>query len=231
MKNSSQASRALATVILAGCLGFGCGGGDAPQQPAGSTGSAQGGQTPPAQQPSSQVPPPSQQPTSTPDNPDNVADPKAGNAAANPNPDPVTDPATGDTTAPPKSEDKKETAADYPNLKIETLKEGEGDVLEYGKRVKCHYTGTLASGEVFDSSRFNARGEKDERDYTVPAELTIATPGVIKGWSLGMPGMKVGEVRRLTIPADLAYGTAGSGGAVPPNSVLVFEVELVEILQ
>jgi len=99
------------------------------------------------------------------------------------------------------------------------VKEGTGDAVKPGGRVKVHYTGWLTDdkGTVFDSSV--TRGE--------PIEFPLT--GVIKGWQEGIPGMKVGGVRRLKIPADLAYGKRGAGGAIPPDATLVFEVELLEI--
>ena len=172
---------------------------------------------------SSPAPSPSQQPNpAVPGDPGTVGDQTPPPDTSNPG-----DPGAGATT-PPAPEEKK-TAADYPDLKIETLKEGTGDqAITATDTGKWHYTGTLASGEVFDSSRFNPRGE-DTTNYGEPREFGLN--GVIKGWTLGLAGMKPGEVRRLTIPPELGYGAGGSGGGVPPNSVLVFEVELVEIVK
>lgn len=129
-------------------------------------------------------------------------------------------------TQPP---DADKTAADFPDLKIETIKSGAGDdVLAANGTGKFHYTGMLVNGKVFDSSRFNPHGD-GTTGYGEPREFGL--DGVVKGWKLGLAGMKQGEVRRLTIPGDLAYGPQGSGASIPPNSVLVFEVELVEIVK
>ncbi len=95
---------------------------------------------------------------------------------------------------------------------------GKGDPVPAGARVKVHYTGWLTdeAGTVFDSSV--KRGE--------PIEFPLR--GVIKGWQEGIPGMKVGGVRRLRIPPDLAYGNRGAGPLIGPGATLVFEVELLE---
>ena len=104
-------------------------------------------------------------------------------------------------------------------LKIEVIQEGKGDVAEHGQRVTVHYEGRLTDDKVFDASR--PRGQ--------PFSFTIGAGQVIQGWEKGVAGMKVGEMRRLTIPADLGYGAAGAGGVIPPNATLVFDVELLAI--
>ncbi len=104
------------------------------------------------------------------------------------------------------------------NVKIEDLKVGEGKAVKSGDTVIMHYTGTLADGTKFDSSR----------DRGKPFETQIGTGQVIKGWDMGVAGMKVGGIRKLTIPPSLGYGAQGAG-SIPPNSVLIFEVELLEI--
>ena len=83
--------------------------------------------------------------------------------------------------------------------------------------VSVHYEGTLIDGTVFDSSI--QRGE--------PA--TFPLNGVIPGWTEGLQLMKVGDKFRLFVPSDLAYGPSGAGDAIPPNAVLIFDVELLEI--
>jgi peptidylprolyl isomerase len=114
---------------------------------------------------------------------------------------------------------------------VKTLKEGAGDeTLALGMAGRFHYTGWLAGGEVFDSSRFNPRGD-ETAGHGEPREFSVREGGLIEGWTLGLPGMKVGEVRRLVVPPELGYGAAGNGSSVPPNSMLTFEVELVEIVK
>lgn len=97
------------------------------------------------------------------------------------------------------------------------LQEGAGDVVKPGDTVTAHYTGALAKdGTIFQSSH--------DTGQPVPFSLN----SVIKGWTDGVPGMKVGGKRRLLIPADQAYGPAERPG-IPPNSDLVFDIELVKI--
>ncbi|MGE0615181.1 MAG: FKBP-type peptidyl-prolyl cis-trans isomerase [Bacteriovoracia bacterium] len=106
-----------------------------------------------------------------------------------------------------------------PSLKSEDLKVGDGAEAAAGKSVKVHYTGWLTNGTKFDSSL----------DRGVPFEFPLGEGRVIPGWDKGVAGMKVGGKRKLTIPPDMAYGERGAGGAIPPNSTLVFEVELLEV--
>lgn len=104
------------------------------------------------------------------------------------------------------------------NVKIEDIEEGTGPEVKSGDTVVIHYTGTLSNGTKFDSSV--DRGE--------PFETKIGVGEVIKGWDLGVVGMKVGGKRKLTIPPSLGYGDQGVGN-IPPNSILLFDVELLEI--
>lgn len=101
-------------------------------------------------------------------------------------------------------------------LLIEDFVIGQGEEARLGGEVSVHYTGTLDDGTVFDTSRKRNR----------PYEFTIGEGRVIKGWDLGLPGMKVGGKRRLTIPAELAYGSRKKG-KIPANSQLTFTLELV----
>ena len=105
------------------------------------------------------------------------------------------------------------------DMKIETLKEGNGSETKNGDTISVHYTGILENGTKFDSSI----------DRGTPFSFTLGTGQVIQGWDLGVLGMRVGERRKLTIPSELAYGSAGVPGAIPPNATLVFEVELLSI--
>jgi FKBP-type peptidyl-prolyl cis-trans isomerase len=104
-------------------------------------------------------------------------------------------------------------------MKVEILKEGTGEPAKTGDTVSVHYVGTLENGTKFDSSV--DRGEQ--------FSFTLGENRVIQGWELGVLGMKVGEKRRLTIPAELAYGDRAVGNIIPANSTLVFEVELFKI--
>jgi FKBP-type peptidyl-prolyl cis-trans isomerase FkpA len=101
----------------------------------------------------------------------------------------------------------------------EDLVIGNGARAEAGNDVVVHYVGWLQGGKQFDSSR--AR-----RD---PLDLALGAGDVIRGWDEGIPGMRVGGRRRLTIPPALAYGPHGLAGVIPPEATLVFEVELLEV--
>lgn len=104
-------------------------------------------------------------------------------------------------------------------LKKEDLVIGTGAEAKSGSKVTVHYVGTLLDGTKFDSSR----------DRGAPFAFTLGTGEVIKGWDLGVAGMKVGGKRKLTIPSDLAYGAYGSPPVIGPNATIVFEVELLEV--
>lgn len=105
------------------------------------------------------------------------------------------------------------------DLQIEDIKPGAGDEAASGQRVTVHYVGTLTNGIKFDSSRDRGKGFSFE----------LGAGQVIKGWDRGVAGMKVGGMRKLTIPPDLAYGERGFPPVIPPGSTLVFEVELLSV--
>lgn len=102
-------------------------------------------------------------------------------------------------------------------LRIVEISEGTGDVAEAGTNVTVHYVGQLLSGAIFDDSYH--RGEA----------VTVPIDRVILGWREGIQGMKVGGRRRLIVPPQLAYGENGVGDVIPPDSTLVFEVELLAV--
>lgn len=104
------------------------------------------------------------------------------------------------------------------NLKTVILKPGTGDEAVNGTMVTVNYTGWLVNGTKFDSSL----------DRNRPLEFTLGAKEVIEGWEKGVLGMKVGEIRRLEIPANMAYGDRDLG-IIPPNSDLIFEVELLKV--
>ena len=105
-------------------------------------------------------------------------------------------------------------------LKIEVLKEGIGNGAAKNDRVIIKYIGTFKDGTQFASSD----------DSQKPLTFVLGENKVIKGWELGILGMKMGEKRRLTIPSSLAYGKTGRPPVIPPNAPLIFEVELLGIL-
>lgn len=104
-------------------------------------------------------------------------------------------------------------------VKIEDTVVGTGQEVKPGDTVIIHYRGMLEDGTQFDSSY----------DRGAPLTIQIGTGAVIEGWDQGVPGMKVGGQRKLTIPPSLGYGEAGSPPTIPPNSTLLFDVELVGI--
>ena len=104
-------------------------------------------------------------------------------------------------------------------LVIETLATGTGAAAVPGDTVSVHYTGWLTNGTKFDSSR----------DRNEPFNFKLGAGQVIPGWDEGVAGMQPGGKRRLTVPAQLAYGARGAGGVIPPNAVLVFEVEYLGV--
>ncbi len=126
----------------------------------------------------------------------------------------VSDPVTPAPNEPPPEVSGEETSLDSGLVYIDFVP-GVGQVAETGDTVTVNYTGWLQeTGQMFDSG---------------PFQFVVGNEGVIAGWDLGLPGMAVGGSRRLIIPADLAYGEAGTGGIIPPNATLIFDIELVDI--
>lgn len=116
-------------------------------------------------------------------------------------------------------EKKQELKSGSSGLKIEDIKVGTGPQVKDGDTVVMHYTGWLEDGKKFDSSR----------DRGTPFEVKIGVGYVIRGWDMGVPGMKVGGKRKLTIPHELGYGKYGVDPVIPGFATLIFEVELLKI--
>ena len=104
-------------------------------------------------------------------------------------------------------------------LICEDIEIGEGAEAVAGSTVVVHYSGFLTDGSKFDSSL----------DRNDPFSFKLGAGMVIRGWDVGFSGMKVGGKRKLTIPPEMGYGSAGAGGVIPPNATLVFDVELLEV--
>lgn len=103
-------------------------------------------------------------------------------------------------------------------LQIIDIEEGTGAIVQPGDTITAHYTGALCkNGVIFQSS------------HDFGKAITFGLSQVIKGWTDGVPGMKVGGMRRLIIPSQMAYGSARAASNIPPNSDLVFDIELVGI--
>ena len=115
---------------------------------------------------------------------------------------------TGDGT-------KTDSGLQYWDIKV-----GAGQEAKDGDHVKVHYTGWFTSGKKFDSSV----------DAHQPYSFTLGKGDVIKGWDEGVTGMKVGGKRQLRIPPELAYGEKGYKDIIPPNSTLIFDVQLLAVI-
>ena len=129
-------------------------------------------------------------------------------------------PAASGTPAPAKAEKPLgPPVTTKSGLQYQVFKKGTGAVAKSGQMVSVHYTGWLKDGTKFDSSV----------DRGQPFEFGLGQGQVIAGWDEGVAGMKVGEKRKLTIPAKLGYGDTGAGGVIPPGATLVFDVELLGV--
>ena len=126
----------------------------------------------------------------------------------------------GSPEAPVTVADTDYTTTDS-GLKYYELAAGDGPTPEPGQLVAVHYTGWLEDGTKFDSSL----------DWGQPFIFPLGEQVVVPGWDEGVSTMKVGDQRQLVIPPELAFGEAGIDGLIPPNSTLIFEVELVDIQQ
>jgi FKBP-type peptidyl-prolyl cis-trans isomerase len=149
-----------------------------------------------------------------------LANPPAGQKSPAAQKSPAKKPATAKSPAKPKENKPKVSEVTNPSgLKYTVIHPGTGAVAQAGKTVTVHYTGWLTNGTKFDSSV--DRGQK--------FDFPLGQGRVIKGWDEGVAGMKVGEKRKLTIPANMAYGAQGFPPVIPPNSVLIFDVELFDV--
>lgn len=124
----------------------------------------------------------------------------------------------GDAPAAPTKIDEAKFTTTPDGLKYADLVVGDGPEATSGKEVSVHYTGWLQNGTKFDSSL----------DRGQPYDLQLGAGQVIKGWDEGLQGMKVGGKRQLIIPPELGYGSADQG-VIPPNSTLIFEVQLIDV--
>ena len=129
----------------------------------------------------------------------------------------IASPTAPPTASPTSKGDTKTTAG---GVTYEILKEGTGPELKSGQRAVMSYEGKLENGTIFDTTRSSQPPS--------PRTFTIGVGNLIKGWDEAIPGMKVGEVRKLTIPPEMGYGKMARG-KIPPSATLIFEVELVGI--
>ena len=139
----------------------------------------------------------------------------------------IAPPAIAQTGVPPASPQGASKLDAMPKeLQKIDVKQGTGADALAGKVVVVHYTGWL-----YDPAKPGNKGNKfdSSRDSGKPFDFPLGGGRVIKGWDQGVAGMKVGGQRTLVIPADLAFGARGFPGAIPPNSVLIFDVELLEV--
>jgi len=120
---------------------------------------------------------------------------------------------------PPTDRSKRMATTTPSGLIYEDVVVGTGATATAGHTVVVNYTGWLTNGTKFDSSK----------DRNEPFEFRLGAGQVIRGWDEGVAGMKEGGERKLTIPAELGYGARGAGGVIPPNAVLIFDVELIKV--
>lgn len=149
-----------------------------------------------------------------------VTPPPTAKPSAPPGPAPGPAPAPAATPAVPKAKSVGKGWMQLDSgLKYKDVKVGTGKTAYSGSQISVHYKGWLDNGKVFDTSRKPGR---------TPFDLTLDQGMVIPGWDQGIQGMKVGGIRELNIPSDLAYGASGQG-EIPPNARLHFTVELLKV--
>ncbi len=134
--------------------------------------------------------------------------------------------ACGDSSSTAKSKEVVVAPSPISSLIIDDVKVGTGEEAKTGQTVSVHYTGWL-----FDAAAADKHGKQFDSSRTrgTPFSFPLGAGRVIKGWDQGVVGMKVGGQRTLTIPSKLGYGARGAGGSIPPNAVLVFDVELLGV--
>lgn len=136
-------------------------------------------------------------------------------------PQPSAPPASGSAELVTGADPAYDVTTTGTGLQLQDIIVGTGETADTGETVAVHYTGWLTDGTKFDSSL----------DRGSPFTFTVGRGGVIRGWDEGVNGMKVGGKRRLIIPPELGYGSEGAGNIIPPDSTLVFDIELVEIVK
>ena len=126
----------------------------------------------------------------------------------------------------PPAADEAPKKSDIKGLISVDVKVGDGEEATVGREVLVHYAGWL-----FDETRRQQKGREfdNSRDRNEPHPFKLGAGEVIRGWDEGVSGMKVGGRRTLTIPPEMAYGAEGLGELIPPNSILIFDVELVDV--
>lgn len=106
-----------------------------------------------------------------------------------------------------------------PMIEIEEITAGTGEGAKEGDKISLHYTGMFLDGTKFDSSK----------DRNQPFDIVLGKTGLIKGFTMGILGMKEGQRNKVTIPSELGYGANGAGGVIPPNATLIFDIEILKI--
>ncbi len=143
--------------------------------------------------------------------------PNQQEAIKNPKPSTTSSVAKSSTSLVKPSQTPEDVTKYKSLVKAEVISEGQGETTKAGDKITVNYTGMLQDGTVFDSSVGKA-----------PFDFTLGGGRVIKGWDYGLEGYKVGSKVKLTLPPEIAYGSA-SNGKIPANSTLVFDVEILGI--